>query len=124
MTVAGDTRLKDDKQSLAVQNTQPEPCTDSTGKCSIKSQWTEAAFHLDRGAVRSEWERKVVEEKGLGSSVTVRKKGDRIQGESRLSFPPAMQNCFHVHERALCSCVGGTGPEMLVTAQAGRADMG
>ena len=66
----------------------------------------------------------MVEEKGLGSSVTVRKKGDRIQGKSRLSLPPAVQNCFHVHKAALCSCMGCTGLEMLMTAQAGRADTG
>ena len=66
----------------------------------------------------------MVEEKGLGSSVTVRKKGDRIQGKSRLSLPPAIQNCFNVHEAALCSSMGCTGPEMLMRAQAGRADMG
>ena len=76
------------------------------------SQWTEVAFCLHRGAVRYGWLGKVVERKVTRS----RKKGVS-------NFPPAIQNYFHVHEGAECSCVGCTEPEMLITAQVGTGDM-
>lgn len=68
--------------------------------------------------------REATEEKGLGSSVTVKEEGDKIQGKSCPSFPPAMQESFQVHEGAVCSCIRCSGPEMLMTAQAGLGDTG
>lgn len=94
VTVAGNTGLKDDKQGLlCCENTHPEACTDCTGKCSIVSQWTGAAFHLNRDAMRKGLGGKALEEKDLHSSVTEKEEGED-HGEKQSLIPTCPAELF------------------------------